>query len=183
MSDPCRRSNGSHRYKRNAPKALREVIQQTKDPQGEKPLISWHNPAILSSYGLLLLEFQMKQVLFALAFMMASPASAESVIGQYVAYIGRDDLYNSNGARLSEPWQVLRQDRANFHRFKVSQPGDEWDSFFSNIDNRAIMERMVMNGYIDPNARRNLVNGGAMVVVRIYGIGSTGRRVEVDVYN
>jgi hypothetical protein len=42
---------------------------------------------------------------------------------------------------------------------------------------------MVMNGYIDPNARRNLVNGGAMVVVRIYGSGSTGRRVEVDVYN
>ena len=34
MSDPCRRSNGSHRYKRNAPKALREVIQQTKDPAG-----------------------------------------------------------------------------------------------------------------------------------------------------
>ncbi len=125
----------------------------------------------------------MKQVLFALAFMMASPASAESVIGQYVAYIGRDDLYNSNGTRLSEPWQVLRQDRANFHRFKVSQPGDEWNSFFSNIDNRAIMERMVMSGYIDPNARRNLVNGGAMVVVRIYGSGSKGRRVEVDVYN
>lgn len=108
---------------------------------------------------------------------------ADSLIGQYTAYIGRDDLYNSSGARLSEPWQVLRQDRANYHRFGVSQPGDEWDPFFADIDNRAAMERMVMNGYINPSAARNLVNGGAMVVVRIYGDGGRGNRVEVDVYN
>lgn len=114
---------------------------------------------------------------------LAGPAMADSLIGQYTAYIGRDDLYNSSGARLSEPWQVLRQDRANYHRFGVSQPGDEWDPFFADIDNRAAMERMVMNGYINPSAARNLVNGGAMVVVRIYGDGGRGNRVEVDVYN
>lgn len=124
----------------------------------------------------------MRSFLFALSLLVASPVAADEVIGQYVAYIGRDDLYNSNGARLTEPWQILRQDRANYHRFGVSQPGDQSDSFFSSIDNRAIMERMVMNGYIDPNARRDLVNGGAMVVVRIYGQGSRGRRVDVDVF-
>ena len=124
----------------------------------------------------------MRSFLFALSLLLASPAAADDVIGQYVAYIGRDDLYNSNGVRLTEPWQILRQDRANFHRFGVSQPGDQSDSFFSSIDNRAIMERMVMNGYIDPNARRDLVNGGAMVVVRIYGQGSRGQRFDVDVY-
>ncbi|SMX45432.1 hypothetical protein [Octadecabacter ascidiaceicola] len=125
----------------------------------------------------------MKSILFALGLLIAAPAASEELVGQYVAYIGNEDLYNSNGARLSEPWQVLRQDRANYHRFGVSQPGDEWDSFFGSIDNRAIMERMVMNGRIEPSAARSLVNGGAMVVVRIYGTGSTGRYVNVTVHN
>ena len=125
----------------------------------------------------------MKSIIFALAASVAAPVSAQELVGQYTAFIGQDDLYNSSGARLSEPWQVLRQDRANFHRFGVSQPGDEWDSFFGSIDNRAIMERMVMNGHIDQGAARNLVNGGAMVRVEIYGSGSTGRFVNVTVFN
>lgn len=116
------------------------------------------------------------------AVLMSAPANAQSLVGQYTAYIGSDDLYNSRGARLWEPWQILRQDRANYHRFGISQPGDEWDSFFGSIDNRAAMERMIMNGYINPQAARNIVNGGATVVVRIYGSGSRGNRVEVDVY-
>ena len=40
-----------------------------------------------------------------------------------------------------------------------------------------------MNGRLDPRAVRTVVNGGAMVVVRIYGEGNIGRRVEVDVFN
>ncbi|MDJ0823274.1 MAG: hypothetical protein QNJ09_15880 [Paracoccaceae bacterium] len=113
--------------------------------------------------------------------LLALPAHADSLIGSYVAYIGGDDLYNSKGARLSEPWQVLRQDRANYHRFGISQAGDEWDPFFSSIDNRAAMERMIMNGTIEPRAARILVNGGATVFVRIYGVGNTGRSVRVTV--
>lgn len=121
--------------------------------------------------------------LFLLALILATPARADDLLGSYVAYIGNDDLYNSRGARLTEPWQILRQDRANFHRFGIAQPGDQSDPFFADLDNRAAMEQMVMNGYINPQAARDLVNGGAMVVVRIYGRGNTGLRVEVDVHN
>lgn len=109
------------------------------------------------------------------------PAAAQDLVGSYVAYIGTADLYNSKGARLTEPWQVLRQDRANVHRFGVSQAGDEWDPFFGSIDNRAIMERMVMNGTIDPGAARTLVNGGATVFVRIFGQGNRGDFIRVTV--
>ena len=124
----------------------------------------------------------MKKLFAALALAVtATVAQADSLIGSYVAYIGRQDLYNSNGQRLSEPWQVLRQDRANYHRFGISQAGDEWDPFFGSIDNRAAMERMIMNGYIEPNAARILINGGATVFVRIYGTGNTGRSVDVTV--
>ncbi|WP_259772810.1 hypothetical protein [Aliiroseovarius crassostreae] len=109
------------------------------------------------------------------------PAMADELIGAYRAYIGKADLTSSKGARLREPWQVLRQDRANYHRFGVSQSGDEWDPFFGSIDNRAIMEQMVKNGSIDPKAARNLVQGGATVYVRIYGRGSLGTSVQVSV--
>lgn len=125
----------------------------------------------------------MLRLLFAaaLSLLMSMPAAADELVGSYVAYIGRADLYNSKGQRLNEPWQILRQDRANYHRFGISQPGDEWDPYFGDINNRAIMERMVMNGTIDPVAARNLLSGGATVFVRIYGSGSTGRYVRVTV--
>jgi hypothetical protein len=113
---------------------------------------------------------------------LASGAAAQQEIGSYVAEIGNADLYNSEGQRLSAPWQVLRQDRANFHRFGISQPGDQWDPFFADANNRAAMEQMVMNGYMDPAAARDIMAGGATVVVTIYGAGGVGNYVNVDVY-
>ena len=114
--------------------------------------------------------------------MVAQPVLAQEVIGSYAAYIGEDDLYNSEGTRLSEPWQVLRQDRANFHRFGLSQDGDEWDPFFEDADNREAMENMIMRGYVDPDAERMLLSGGAMVYVNIYGAAGVGVYVEVEVF-
>lgn len=113
----------------------------------------------------------------------AVPAAAQEVVGGYAAWIGQDDLYNSNGARLNEPWQILRQDRANYHRFNIWQEGDEWDPFFDDADNRAAMERMIMQGYMDPAAARAIVRGNVLVYVTIYGQGGRGDWVEVDVYN
>ncbi|SOC05683.1 hypothetical protein [Rhodobacter maris] len=110
----------------------------------------------------------------------ATPLAAQELIGAYTAYIGADDLYNSKGARLSAPWQVLRQDRANFHEFGIAQRGDEWDPVFGDVDNRALMERMVMNGSIEPAAARNIMAGGATVFVRIFK-GARGDFVRVSV--
>lgn len=110
------------------------------------------------------------------------PAAAQDLITSYTAFIGQDDLYNSNGQRLREPAQILRQDRANLHRFGRFQPGDEWDPVFGDVDARAAMERMVRAGRIDPQARRDIVDGGAMVRVFVYGQGNRMSYVEVDVY-
>lgn len=108
-------------------------------------------------------------------------ATAQDLVGSYFAFIGRDDLYNSKGQRLTEPWQILRQDRANYHRFGIWQVGDEGDNFFGSIDNRAIMERMVMNGRIDSFAGQRIVAGGVTVHVQIYGYGNRGDFVQVTV--
>ncbi|MCL4187090.1 MAG: hypothetical protein KJZ85_05730 [Rhodobacteraceae bacterium] len=112
----------------------------------------------------------------------AGPAAAQGLIAGYVAFIGRDDLYNSQGQRLTEPWQVLRQDRANFHRYGISQPGDQWDPVFHDIDARAAMERLLMQGSITPAARRDILRGGVMVEVQVYGAGGRATWIEVDVW-
>ncbi len=113
----------------------------------------------------------------------AHAARADEVEASYSAWIGTADLYNSNGQRLTESWQVLRQDRANFHRFGIRQPGDEWDPLFSGIDNRAAMERMIMGGGIDPAAAAAVVRGNVMVHVTVWITRSGGRWIEVRAGN
>lgn len=109
----------------------------------------------------------------AAALILSTPcAMADDLLASYVAFIGRDDLYNSKGARLTEPWQILRQDRANYHRFGISQPGDEWDPVFQDANNRATMESMIQRGSIEASAGRNIVKGGVMVQVDVYDGGS-----------
>ena len=109
-------------------------------------------------------------------------SGASALIGSYVAFIGEDDLYNSSGTRLTQPWAILRQDRANFHKFGLSQPGDTSDPLFGNAANRESMERLLRNGSISADARARITQGGAAVRVQVYGQGSAGQRVDVTVY-
>lgn len=106
-------------------------------------------------------------------------SGGESLLDSYVAYIGEDDLYNSDGQRLTRPWQIIRQDRANFHRFGVRQRGDQGDSFFDSSENRAVLEDMLRRGQISRAAAREIVNGGITVYVDIYGRGDQGTSVHV----
>ena len=114
--------------------------------------------------------------------MLAAPALGQNVIGGYQAVIGTQDLYNSNGVALSAPWQVIRQDRANFHKFGIQQNGDQWDNWFSSYDNRAALERWVMNGAMSPAARSRIMAGGATIYVEILGRGNSANGVRVTVY-
>ncbi|TCO72136.1 hypothetical protein [Rhodovulum euryhalinum] len=109
-------------------------------------------------------------------------APAQDLLEEYVAVIGQRDLYNSKGLRLTEPWQILRQDRANFHRYGLRDPGDQGDRFFADMANRGAMEQMLMRGWMDPAAARDIVVGGASVVVRIWGRGGRGDHVTVEVW-
>ncbi|MCD2171753.1 hypothetical protein [Rhizobium sp. C4] len=97
-----------------------------------------------------------------------TPAKADELVDEYNAYIGQEDLYNSNGERLREPWQIIRQDRANYYKFGVRQRGDEPDSFFASVDNRAKAERMIRDGTITRDARRLLLQGDCMINVKVY---------------
>ncbi|MEC9343022.1 MAG: hypothetical protein VYD64_04165 [Pseudomonadota bacterium] len=95
-------------------------------------------------------------------------AAQGPLLESYTAFLGSADHFNSRGARLTEPWQVIRQDRANVHRYGVRDPGDEHDSFFASIRNRDRMEQLILGGYIEPNAGWRIVNENVWVTVDIY---------------
>lgn len=110
----------------------------------------------------------------------AGVAHADELLESYSAYIGQDDLYNSNNERLTQPWQVIRQDRANVHRFGVRQPGDDVDSFFASARNRELAERMIRDGSIEGSAARALLGGDVRIHVEIWR-GGNGDYLNISV--
>ena len=122
----------------------------------------------------------MRLAALALALLMATPAAAQDLIASYTAYIGQADLHNSNGQRLREPWQILRQDRANFHRFGVRQFADEYDPVFASMQARAQMESLLQQGTITPEARRAVLRGDLIVHVQVWGWGNRLHSVRVQ---
>ncbi|MDM9624547.1 hypothetical protein QTL95_01475 [Rhizobium sp. S152] len=103
------------------------------------------------------------------------------LIESYRAYIGQADLFNSNGVRLTQPWQIIRQDRANFHQYGVRDRDDESDSFFGDPVNRQALEQMLRNGTMTRDAANMIVRGNVWIDVDIYGGQGTGRWIDVSV--
>ncbi|NLS15041.1 hypothetical protein HGP16_00540 [Rhizobium sp. P40RR-XXII] len=127
---------------------------------------------------------------FLLTFAMFDTAAAQSTIKRdgsarliesYRAYIGSDDLYNSKGERLTAPWQIIRQDRANYHAYRRRDRGDQGDSFFSQASNRQKLEAMLADGNIADDAGNIIVRGNVWIKVDIYGHGDIGQWVDVTV--
>ncbi len=117
----------------------------------------------------------------ALLIVSTAPARADELLESYGAYIGQDDLYNSGNERLTQPWQVIRQDRANVHRFGIRQPGDDVDGFFASARNRDLAERMIRNGRIERSAARSLLRGDVHIEVEVWrGPGGDYLNVTVD---
>ncbi|WP_323771678.1 hypothetical protein [Antarctobacter sp.] len=125
----------------------------------------------------------MKRLLLALALVLVAPlaAQAQQLMGSYNAFIGQQDLYNSNGVRLSSAAQVLRQDRANYHRFGISQYGDDWDPYFGDINNRGRLEQLVNNGGLPPYVANAIMSGNVHIVVKVYGQNGWMQYIEIIV--
>src|SRR6201995_3795509 len=98
----------------------------------------------------------------------AVPASAADLIGSYNAFLSRADHYNSNGERLTTAAAIIRQDRANFHKFNVQDPQDESDNYFDSVNNRATLEQMISDGSSEPGVLSRIVNGNVMIHVDIF---------------
>ncbi|NDW53699.1 hypothetical protein [Aliiroseovarius sp. PrR006] len=123
----------------------------------------------------------LKTAAVALGMALASQAAvAQEQISAFTVFIGKSDLTNDKGATLSEPWKVLRQDRANFHRFGVSQPGDQWDPYFGSSQSRKSLQTLVARGKVDPKAAKRLRSGG-IILVRVFGQGGKPTAIRISV--
>ena len=132
--------------------------------------------------GMHMIKMTLATAMAAISVMAGTTAArADDLIASYGAYIGQDDLYNSNGARLTEPWQVIRQDRANVHKFGIRQPGDESDGFFGSVRNRELAETMIRRGAISADAANLLLNGDVRITVEVWrGSGGDYLNINVD---
>jgi hypothetical protein len=95
-------------------------------------------------------------------------AQAQQLIASYVARLSVTDHLNSNGQRLTSAAAIIRQDRANFHRFRIRDPEDQDDPFFADQGNREALEQMLERGRAAPGVIERVVNGTPLIRVEIF---------------
>ena len=123
----------------------------------------------------------MKKTALLLGLLLANvPILADELIERYVARLGADDHFNSSGERLTKPALIIRQDRANVHKFAARDPEDEGDRFFQSADNRERLEQFLSRGRTTPAVYRLIVNGQPLIRVSIYRNWG-GDSVDVDI--
>ena len=98
-----------------------------------------------------------------------APAAADRLLGSYQARLSQDDHKASDGYRLDTAAQVVRQDRANWHKFGSGDAEDEDDDWFGSTQARARLEQMLNRpGAIDDRTRRAILRGEPVVEVTVY---------------
>ena len=109
--------------------------------------------------------------------------NAQQLIGSYIALLSEADHFNSRGQRLTSAAAIIRQNRANFHRFGIRSPEDQDDPLFANEANRAALEQMLERGRADPGIVERIVNGPPVLVrVEIFK-GPSGPFIHVTLLN
>ena len=98
-----------------------------------------------------------------------STARADDMLGSYVARISERDHHASDGYALDSAAQMVRQDRANWHKFHRRDSDDEGDAWFRTNDQRADLQRMLERpGAMSSSTKRAIVNGEPLIQVAVY---------------
>jgi serine/threonine protein kinase len=90
----------------------------------------------------------------------------------YRTRLSAQDHLSSTGARLTTIPDILRQDRANFHRFGKADPEDESDPLFADARNRNFFDSLTFRG-----TREAFIQGTPLVEVAVF----RGGRVLVTI--
>jgi hypothetical protein len=96
-------------------------------------------------------------------------AAADEYLGSYQARISDNDHQASDGYQLDSAAQMVRQDRANWHKFGSGDAEDEDDPWFRSTSARARFEKLLQKGGAMSSAtKRAIVNGEPVVEVEVY---------------
>tara|TARA_R110002096_G_scaffold208033_5_gene394529 strand:+ start:871 stop:1275 length:405 start_codon:yes stop_codon:yes gene_type:complete len=108
---------------------------------------------------------KLKQPVFILCFsFMAVFARADESVDYYVTVISEQDRQDSLGNRLTKFEQVIRQDRANFHKYGMTDEGDEEDDLFSSATSRANLESYLKKGSTPDAVKKQILSGRELYV-------------------
>lgn len=93
----------------------------------------------------------------------------------YSARISRHDKSNRNGARLTDPAMIVRQDRANYYEInrlkgRKNDADDENDPYFRDSGNRVELQEILQKqpGAISEQALRAIINGHPQICVNVF---------------
>ncbi|MBZ9883271.1 hypothetical protein LB535_12995 [Mesorhizobium sp. CA10] len=96
-------------------------------------------------------------------------ARADDMLGSYTARISDRDHRASDGHPLGSAAQMVRQDRANWHKFHRRDSDDQGDAWFRSDGSRADLQRMLeRGGAMSSSTRRAIVNGEPLIEVDVY---------------
>lgn len=119
----------------------------------------------------------MRFLTVALVLLASTAALAQGrVLTEYTTRIGPQDKVNSVGDRLETAAAILRQDRANYHRFDQADAEDEDDDVFDDRRERGRFERLMSRGVVRPDTARAIINGTPLVRVTVYAT-----RMDVEI--
>jgi hypothetical protein len=120
----------------------------------------------------------MKKILLSILLLLITPLSQAALdsanddpIETYIAELGEQDHFNSNGDRLKTAAAILQQDRANVHEAIAIDRGDQVpddNAFFAKKTNRVKLQSMLSRGYMSQETERNILNGTPVVSVSVY---------------
>ena len=74
----------------------------------------------------------------------------------------------ADGFELTDAGSILRQDRANYHKFGYRDRGDQGDRTFGSANARALIPAMLDRGDTDASVLRQIVRGTPSVCVWIF---------------
>ncbi len=94
-------------------------------------------------------------------------AMADTRVCSYVARLSERDHSASDGFRLKDAASIIRQDRANFHKFNRPDEEDESDNFFSSVRNREDLENLVKRRQLPAAVSAAIVRGTPLVQIEV----------------
>ncbi len=95
-------------------------------------------------------------------------AGDAELVESYMAVLSERDHLNSRGERLTDAAAIIRQDRANYHKLRKRDPGDEGDGYFADANNREALENLIKGGSSTKAALRAITKGTPAVLVQIF---------------
>jgi hypothetical protein len=113
----------------------------------------------------------MKKIMLLSGLLSLSPlsyAGLDEPLETYTAQLSANDHINSDGKKLTTVAEIIRQDRANFHKFNLRDVEDGMDSFFEDAKHRERIPSMLKKGHIDKETTKSILNGTPVVTVTVY---------------